>query len=86
MIPMKRTHDITVTTGSYTDRDGKEKKRYTKIGSIFTNEQGQLKIKIDNAHPPMDGGWNGWANAYEINEEQAQVQRKKAGFPEDIEF
>jgi hypothetical protein len=63
---MKKTHDITVITGSYKDRDGNEKKRYTKIGSLFTTDKGRTKIKIDNAHPTMEGGWNGWADVYEI--------------------
>lgn len=80
---MKRTHDITVVTGTYKNRDGAEKKRYTKIGALFMDNNGRIKIKIDNAHPTMDGGWNGWADAYEATEEQAQRQRVKAGFPED---
>ena len=69
---MKRTHDITVVTGTYKNRDGAEKKRYTKIGALFMDNNGRIKIKIDNAHPTMDGGWNGWADAYEATEEQAQ--------------
>ena len=81
---MKRTHDITVVTGIYKDREGNEKKRYTKIGTLFLNDNGRIKVKIDNAHPTMDGGWNGWADAYEITEEQTQRQRVKAGFPEDV--
>lgn len=62
---LTKTHNISVTTGRYM-KDGVEKKRYTIIGNVFTDEMGNMKMKIDNAHPTMDGGWNGWANFYKV--------------------
>jgi len=32
---MKKIKDITVVTGSYTNKSGEEKKRYQNIGSVF---------------------------------------------------
>jgi hypothetical protein len=64
---MKKTHNISVTTGKY-QKDGQEKSRYVIIGSVFTDDSGRMKMKIDNAHPTMDGGWNGWANFYPVDE------------------
>lgn len=32
---MKRTHDLVVVTGKYTDKDNNEKSRYQKIGVLF---------------------------------------------------
>ena len=51
--------ELSVITGKYTDATGKEKNRYTRIGSIIDTKNGEM-LKID-VMPVMDGGWNGWA-------------------------
>lgn len=56
---MKKTHDIVIITGKYTDVDGKEKNRYEKLGVVFNDEKGS-KIKIDLT--PI--AWDGWAYLY----------------------
>jgi hypothetical protein len=60
---MKKIKDITVVTGSYTNKNGEEKKRYQNIGSVF-EDNGNLKIKLD-VMPLPKGGWDGWANCYD---------------------
>ena len=60
---MKKIKDITVVTGSYTNKSGEEKKRYQNIGSVF-EDNGNLKIKLD-VIPLVKGGWDGWANCYD---------------------
>ena len=60
---MKKIKDITVVTGSYTNKSGEEKKRYQNIGSVF-EDNGNLKIKLD-VMPLPKGGWDGWANCYD---------------------
>ena len=60
---MKKIKDITVVTGSYTNKSGEEKKRYQNIGSVF-EDNGNLKIKLD-VIPLPKGGWDGWANCYD---------------------
>ena len=83
---MKRIKEITVITGTYKDKNGQEKKRYQTIGNLF--EDGEyLKIKID-VIPLVKGGWEGWANCYDIDEEKAP-KALKSGFEDmrdDIPF
>ena len=64
---MKKYKNIVVITGTYINRDGQEKKRYQTIGLVFMDDNDNLKIKMDST-PIMDGGWNGWANCYDLEE------------------
>ena len=85
---MKKFKNIVVITGTYKTRDGQEKKRYQNIGSVFLDDNDNLKIKIDSI-PIVDGGWGGWANCYEL-EDRAPIEKpRKMGFedmPSDIPF
>jgi hypothetical protein len=82
---MKKIKNIVVITGTYTNKDGQEKKRYQTIGSLFEDGE-NLKIKLDTI-PLVDGGWTGWANCYEL-EERAEKPRKSSfdDMPSDIPF
>jgi hypothetical protein len=75
----KLLKEISVITGKYTNAQGQEKNRYTRIGSIIDTKNGEM-LKID-VTPLMDGGWNGWAY---INDPKP----KDDSFPKDesIEF
>lgn len=64
---MRKHKNIVVIAGTYKTKDGAEKKRYQTIGTVFIADDGNLKIKIDSM-PLLDGGWNGWANCYDIEE------------------
>jgi len=84
---MKKFKNIVVITGTYKTREGQEKKRYQTIGSVFLDDNDNLKIKIDSI-PIVDGGWTGWANCYELEEREAP-KAPKSGFedmPNDIPF
>jgi hypothetical protein len=70
----KLLKEISVITGKYTNAQGQEKNRYTRVGSIIETKNGEM-LKID-VMPLMDGGWNGWAY---INE----PREKESGFPKD---
>ena len=83
---MKKIKEISVITGTYKDKNGQEKKRYQTIGNLF--EDGEyLKIKID-VIPLVKGGWEGWANCYDIDEEKAHKVPKGSfdDMPNDIPF
>lgn len=83
---MKKIKNIVVITGTYTNKDGQEKKRYQTIGSLFEDGE-NFKIKLDTI-PIVDGGWTGWANCYELEEREAP-KASKVGFedmPSDIPF
>lgn len=82
---MKKIKEISIITGTYKDKNGQDKKRYQTIGNLF--EDGEyLKIKID-VMPLIKGGWDGWANCYDI--EERTDKPRKMGFedmPNDIPF
>ena len=83
---MKKFKNIVVIAGTYKTREGQEKKRYQTIGSVFLDDNDNLKIKIDSTL--VKGGWEGWANCYDIDEEKAH-KAPKVGFedmPSDIPF
>ena len=55
----KLVYEIKVKTGSYQDKDGNEKGRYERIGSVIETKNGPM-LKIDSI-PVIEGGWSGWA-------------------------
>lgn len=69
---MKKTHDLVAVTGTYTNGQGQEKKRYTNVGALFTRDDGSLAIKLESI--PIGGTWNGWLSAY-LPKESGQQQR-----------
>jgi hypothetical protein len=84
---MQKFKNIVVITGTYKTREGQEKKRYQTIGSVFLDDNDNLKIKIDSI-PIVDGGWGGWANCYDLEEKEAP-KALKSGFDDmrdDIPF
>ena len=63
-------YEVVAVTGTYTDKDGKEKKRYTKLGVVMDTKNGPM-LKLESV--PV--GWDGWAY---MNEPQAKDERPKA--------
>jgi hypothetical protein len=55
----KTVYEVKVVSGKYIDREGKEKLRYTQIGSVIDTRNG-LMLKL-SAFPVTDEHWNGWA-------------------------
>jgi hypothetical protein len=70
-----KRYDVVAVTGSYTDRNGVEKRRYMNCGAIFETEKG-LSLKIEALPVAFDG----WFQLYEPRAEQQQpaVQRNSA--------
>lgn len=54
-----RTHDIIADIGTYTDKEGNEKKRWKVVGVMFDN--GAIKIET----MPVTPEWSGWLKAVE---------------------
>lgn len=69
--------EVSVITGKYTNGQGQEKNRYTRIGSVIETKNGEM-LKID-VTPVMEGGWSGWAYLNEPRE-------KKVPKDDDISF
>jgi hypothetical protein len=59
---MKRL-DAVATVGEYKDKKtGETKKRYSKCGSVFIDDEGNISFKIDVL--PVHS-WDGWINGKE---------------------
>jgi len=55
----KTTFEVSVISGKYTNKDGAEKNRYQRIGSVIETKNGPM-LKLD-CMPIVEGGWSGWA-------------------------
>lgn len=63
----KFKYEVTVTGGKYM-KDGVEKTKYYRIGSVIETKNG-LMLKLDNV-PILEGGWSGWAYLNTPRDEQ----------------
>jgi hypothetical protein len=61
-------YEVTAVTGKYTDKNGNEKNRYTKVGVVLDTKNGQM-LKVE----AIPVGWDGWAYLNEPKERE-QVQ------------
>jgi hypothetical protein len=69
--------EISCIVGKYTNKDGEEKNRYQRIGSIIETRTGSM-LKLD-VIPLKEGGWDGWAylNDPRPRDEQEQPRANK---------
>lgn len=72
----KLKYEAVATTGEYKDRQtGETKKRYTRVGTVFENDEGQLSLKIDTI--PVGPGWSGWISFFPPRENGNHGQQRK---------
>lgn len=76
---MKKVYDAVVTTGKYTDREGKEKSRYLTVGAVFVNERNQYSLKLEAV--PVGPEFSGWINFYEPKPRVDQKTQEKKEQP-----
>ena len=76
------THDIVATIGEYKDREGNTKKRFQKCGAAFTNDEGQISIKLDAV--PCSPDWSGWLSLYEKKEYEPSRQQQNRPLAEPV--
>jgi len=69
--------EITAIVGQYTNKDGQQKNRYQRIGSIIDTRNGEM-LKLD-VIPLKENGWDGWAY---LNDPRP-VEPKFQGLPDD---
>jgi hypothetical protein len=71
----KTIYEVSVINGKYVNKNGENKNRYQRIGSVIDTKNGPM-LKLDST-PLVDGGWNGWAylNTPKVKEND--------GFPQD---
>lgn len=71
--------EVVAIAEKYTDKTGKEKNRYQRIGSIITTKNGSDMLKIEN----IPVGWDGWAY---INEPREKPKAQPYADDQDIPF
>ncbi len=77
-----RKYDLAVKTGSYTDRDGKQKNRYQNIGVIMQGDDGGhyalLDPLINLAAVPREAGKDRvMVSMFQPNNDQQQAPRQQ---------
>ncbi len=70
----KLINELTVITGTYKNKDGQQKNRYQRIGSIIETKNGPMG-KLD-VIPLKEGGWDGWFYINEPRERDEQPRRQ----------
>ena len=84
----RKTHDLAVAVGRYTDRDGKERNRYENAGHVLTGDDGGklycLKRTFNPAGVPNPDGRDTVVLAvFEVREpgQQAPARRPMESYP-----
>jgi hypothetical protein len=75
--------EITIIAGQYKNKEGAQKNRYQRIGSIIETKNGDM-LKLDQM-PLIDGGWNGWAYINEPRQDDASQQKRQIN-DQDVPF
>lgn len=73
----KTVYEVSTIVGKYTNKDGQEKNRYQRVGSVINTKNG-LMLRIDSV-PIVEGGWSGWCYLNEPN------PKEDKGFPKDFD-
>ena len=86
----KKRLDAIAVVGEYTDSQGQTKKRYSKLGSAFVDDKGQVSVKLDCI--PCGNGWDGWVSLREPYDAEKPARQSsesprasRRGAPADIE-
>ena len=81
---MKKTHDICVAVGKYTDRNGAEKKRWLNVGRVMTGEDGGKMYILDRtfnvAGVPQDKYDGVTLSMFEVKEKSGAGSGTHKGF------
>lgn len=80
---MSIQYEVMASTGSYTDKNGQEKKRWVKCGIVMTTKSGGLALKLET----MPVGSDGWFSLFEPKpkDDFAQAPRKQAASAADMD-
>lgn len=81
---MATIYEVTVKAGTY-QKDGQEKVRYQRIGSVIETKKGPM-LKLDQM-PLVEGGWEGWAYLFTPKEDGYKAPAKQSSKEfDDIDF
>ena len=89
---MKKTHDIVVKVGSFTDKEGKTKNRYINVGSKMEGDNGAFFLLNRTFNPAgvpnPDNRDSVILSLFEVKEKDAQQSNptKQVTEPSDIDW
>lgn len=66
-------YEVTAVTGTYTDNNGNEKKRYTRMGAVLTTKNKGFCLKIE----AIPVNWDGWAYLNEPEEKKEKPRKQE---------
>ena len=66
----KKVFDAAVSTGTYTDSQGQEKKRWVNVGAVFEHDGGGMSLKLETV--PVGKEWSGWISFFVKEREYQQ--------------
>ena len=78
---MSVQYEVMASTGSYTDKNGQEKKRWVKCGIVMSTKSGGLALKMET----MPVGSDGWFSLFEPKPRDDAAPRKQAANLADME-
>ena len=73
-----KKYDVVAVTGTYTNAQGEEKKRYLNCGAVFETEKG-LSLKLEGI--PVGSEWNGWLSLFEPRNATAKPRQQSVDAP-----
>jgi hypothetical protein len=80
----KTLKEITIISGKYTNKEGQEKSRYQRIGSMIETKNGPM-LKLD-AFPIVEGGFSGWCYLSDPKPRDGAPQQSRGADFEDVPF
>ena len=83
---MATIYEVTVRAGTY-QKDGQEKVRYQRIGSVIETKKGPM-LKLDSI-PLVENGWSGWSYLFvpkTDDQENELAKQSNNGLPEDLDI
>jgi len=74
-------YEVTAAGEKYTAKDGTEKTKWIKIGSVIQTKSGKMSLKLETI--PLN--WDGWASLMEPRDDVPK-QRREPGMDDDLPF
>ena len=79
---MSIQYEVMASTGTYTDKNGQEKRRWLKCGIVMTTKTGGLAMKLE----AVPVGSDGWFSLFEPKaKDDAPAPRKQAESVADMD-
>jgi hypothetical protein len=73
-------YEVTAAGEKYTAKDGTEKTKWIRIGSVIQTKSGKMSLKLETI--PLN--WDGWASLMEPREEPKKS--REPGMDDDLPF